>query len=277
MAYEEADMEMVDSSYAPVPPVDTGSGTGVYNEAEYETHTYNASIRTAQFEEACDAVELWKPFEYVVFEQSQRSERSCYYRFKTARAYTPSILAAVEALDPDDFSVVTEVVKKQMVRYDSQLSILLQKQTLLEESLTDSVAAYDELVALSKEAEDVATLSKVLDSKLAHIERLTRERVNLSTQLQSLTRRIAELEDRVAFDYFSVHIRKHEIVDSKAIVDSWMYAMQDFARDVNEMFQRLTLGLLLNLLVLAQIVIYLLILLVVAKYGWHTVRAFWKK
>jgi hypothetical protein len=222
-------------------------------------------------------VETWKPLAYVVFEQATRGERACSYRFKVQRAQSDAMLAAVQALNPTDLSASTESAKRQKVQFDGELSILLRKQAILESTLESSVAAYDELVTLAKSAEDVETLSRVIDSKLAQIERLTRERITLAGHLQQLARQMAELEDRIEFVYFNLTIEKYEIVDGDAIVDSWVAAMRTFAFNLNQVLQSLTLGLLANLLLFAQIILYVLMLLVAVKYGWSGVVRFWKR
>ncbi|MBP9759989.1 MAG: hypothetical protein KBD24_01320 [Candidatus Pacebacteria bacterium] len=263
-------------SIAPSPAYTQSGGTGAYEESAYETREYSATIKTGDMDAVCTTVEGWKPLPDVVFEQATRGERYCSYRFKVPHAKANAMLVALRALHPTDLTADTESVKRQMAQYDGELDILLRKQALLTKTLEDSVTAYDELVVLSKSAEDVEVLSKVIDSKLAQIERLTQQRIALAGQLQRLTRTMGELEDRVAFAYFNVSVQKYEIIDGDAIIDSWVSAMRTFTAGVNDMFQSMTLGLLLNLLVLAQVVVYLLILLIAVKLGWKAVVNFWK-
>ena len=276
-AYEgDVDAYDMTSSYMPMPEPEMPGGVGMYDEREYDAISYNATIRTRKLDEVCDGIEIWKPLEYVVFEYANRNEQQCAYRFKATHENADAVLQTLQELDPDVLNTNIETTKKQQVRYDGQLEILLRKQALLETTLNDSVLAYDELVELAKDTEEVEVLSKVIDSKLQQIERLTRDRIALASQLQSLSRTMTDLQDRVQFVYFDVRIYKDKVVDGDVIADSWKGAMKGFVRDVNMFMQSITLGLLLNLLALAQVLLYLAFGLVLVKYGWRIVRAFWK-
>ena len=253
----------------------SNGGVGVYDEAEYETLAYNAQIKTAELTQVCDIVESWKPQVYIVFETATRNEHNCTYRFKVERAYAEDIAAAIATLEPNELTARTETVKKQLVEYDSQLSILLKKQQLISDTLEDSTAAFDEVMALATDIEDVDTLSKVINSKLAAIERLTRDRINLAQQIDVLSRRAAELADDVDFVQFVVYVQKYEVFDLDSMKDSWVYAIRNFTVDVNQTLQSLTLGLLLNLLVLVKLVLYVFIILFIVKFIWQLGKKVW--
>jgi len=284
VAYEMA-MDDVDSSYSRttpnatpdvMPTPSTPGGTGGYEEATYETRSYHAAYRTSQFERTCNAIEAWKPLPSVIFEHASRGDSRCTYRFKAAPEHAADIVANLEELRPNDLTVDTQTVKKQVVRFSGELDILLQKERDLAALLNTANNSYDELTELYKDAENVDGLAKALRYKLEHIKTLTNERTVLARQIQNMERNMAELQDRIAYVNFTVTVDRYEIIDGNAIKDSWVSAMKRFAREVNQTFQSLTLGLVLNLLYFAQFVLYAALLLVFTKYAWVIVRNFWK-
>lgn len=256
-------------------------GDGNYvpgNDAEtYETRSYTASIRTSELDTVCDTVLGWKPREEVVFLEQSRGDTSCYFRFKVARSLSDDLLNEVRELDPEELSANTETIKQQVVDYTSQQEILERKAALIQETLEAATVAYDQLVELATETKDVESLTKVIDSKLSQLERLTRERIAVSAQLESLLRQKAEVLDRLDYDYFSIHVSKYEIFNWDRVVDQWVHRMQQFVHDLSVLLQNITLGLVLNLLYLAVVLLYGFIVLVLGKKVWHFVRRYWKE
>ena len=217
----------------------------------------------------------------MVFEKAVRNDLYCNYQFKVERAHVASMVTEIENLNPEEFSAATETIKKQVVEYEGQLDILLRKQELLEIALTDAVAAYDDLRTLATAVEDVESLTKIIDSKLNTIERLTRERVNLSQQIDAIARQRAELADMIDYVYFSLRVEKYQMVDIASLKDSWVHNIRSSIANLNTTLQDLTLGVLVLLLGLVQLIIYagiiLVVVLVVAKFAWHHVRRFWEE
>jgi hypothetical protein len=107
------------------------------------------------------------------------------------------------------------------------------------------------------------------------IERLTQEKIRIDEQLDRLTRGKAEQLDRLEYTYFYVSVYENKYVDTKGLGDSWKQAVREFVYKLNQMLQDLTIGLVLFLLFIVQWLIYAVIALVIAKYGWRFVRAFW--
>lgn len=245
----------------------------------YEALSYQTLFKVGDLDTLCNTLETWKPLPYVVFESAVRNELRCTYRFKVERAHVAGIVTEIENLDPDEFSARTETMKKQVVEYEGQLAILLRKQELLETTLTDAVIAYDELRDLATSVEDVESLTKIIDSKLNAIERLTRERVTLSQQIDAIARRSAELADTIEYVYFFVDAQKYQVVDIASIKNSWVREMRMGVTNVNDTLQELTLGvlvLLLNLLrITIQVGIVLVVVVVVGKFAWQNTRRFW--
>ncbi len=287
MAYESASpstysTKSINNAMGIASDGDSSRGYSTGGSAEnYEAVSYNAQIKTRNIEQVCDNVESWKPLDYVVFENARRHDDWCRYRFKVEREHVNGVVTAVKALDPDEFSATTESMKKQLVRYDGQLSILLRKQDILESTLKDATNAYDQLVTLATRVEDVESLTKIINSKLGAIERLTKERVTLSQQIDSLARQSAELSDRVEYVYFSISVDRYVIFDISSIKDSWVYQVRSFVHDINETVQSLTIGLVSMLakllLTLTYVAIIGYVILFVLRYAWYFSKSFWKE
>jgi hypothetical protein len=277
MAYDMAEevAPMPPSVRNVLPPYDDGYVPGADAEL-FETRAYTAYIRTTNLARVCDTIEDWKPQTYVVFEEQTRSDESCHYRFKVERNKSDEVLAAVKALNPDELVADTETIKEQVVDYTSRLEILQSKEQVIENTLDQAVSAYEELVDLAKEAEDVSTLGKALDAKLQQVERLTMERINVASQIEQVAREKAKALDRLAYAHFSVSVSKYDVFDWDSIVNSWEHKLERFVYDVNTFIQAITLGLLMNLLRLALFLVYLFILLVLARTLWHYGRDFLK-
>ena len=245
----------------------------------YESLSYYGSFKEGNHDAVCDSIESWKPLAYVVFEKAVRNDLHCSYQFKVERAHVASMVTEIENLNPEEFSAATETIKKQVVEYEGQLDILLRKQELLETTLSDAVTAYDDLRTLATSVEDVESLTKIIDSKLNTIERLTRERVNLSQQIDAIARQRAELADMIEYVYFSLWVEKYQMVDIASLKDSWVSGIRSTIVNLNSTLQDLTLGVFVLLLGLVQIIIYagiiLVAVLVVAKFAWHHVKRIW--
>ncbi len=256
------------------PPVPS---TSVGGDAEsYESISYSASIKTAQLARVCDTIESWKPLSYVVFTRAVRGDTSCSYAFKVERASAEGVLAQLRALKPYELTGDIQTIKKQLVQYEGELAILQQRQQLLTDTLAQANDAYNKLMTLAEDANNVDALSKVIDSKLSQIERLSKSKIDLSGQIDSLVRRQSELADKLEYAYFSVSVEKYELVSTQGIKDSWMNALRRFSSDVNTFLENLTLGLLHNLLSFALVVVYLMLGLVIAKYGWRAAKRMWQ-
>jgi hypothetical protein len=214
-----------------------------------------------------------------MFEQANRGDMYCSYRFKAERDSVSAVLAELVKLNPRDLTEQTEIVKKQLLEYTSTLDVLQKREVLLSKTLDDVSSAYDELVALSKDAQDVETLATVIDGKLTYIERLSQQRLQVASEIDAIARQRAELMDRIEYVYFDVSIEKLEYVNGDDLKDSWTYAVRTFVGDFNQTLQDITFGMLALVLWLVQLllqgVLLFVVVLVVAKYGWRETKKFW--
>lgn len=245
------------------------SGTDAEN---IERRSYSAYIRSSNLTGTCNEIFSWKPLPYVIFTTQQHNDTSCSAQFKVERMHTDEILSKLSALHPDELNVNTETIKEQIVDYTSRLDILTKQEEVIAVTLEKATLAYDDLVELATNAEDVASLSKVIDSKLSQLERLTRERVTIAAQIEQLARQKAEALDQVKYAHFSVTVDEYQVINWEQVSDSWMSNLQMFAYNVNRTFQELTLGLVTNLLRLAVLAVYVGLLYLMLRVLWRFIQ-----
>ncbi len=259
---------------APTPLAGYVSGNDAEN---FEVTDYNAFIETRILTSVCQSISSLKSRYDVIFENSNEYDSGCNYYFKAKKESVDEILAFVEDLHPRDLSENTYTIKKRIEDFTSQQEILERKQTTIEETLESAIFAYDEITEIARQSRNADALASIIDSKIRIIERLTNERINVAAQLDQLSRAKAEQLDRLEYTYFSVNVVENKFIDGQEIKDSWKWAVKDFVRKINIIFQDITVGLVSLVFIVFKYVIYLFILLLLAKYGWVTVKYIWKK
>ncbi len=282
------DMEMpsfaskmsMDKVALPGAPVYEESGGAIGGDAEnYETLTYYVNFKKSGIDNICNEIKSLKKLNYVVFEDSSNNDTSCSYSFKVERNHVDDVVNLLNKFEPNDFTANMDVVKKQLVEYDSQLNILLKRQNELKKTLDDAILAYDNLITLATNVEDTESLTKIINSKLAMIDKLTNQRFALAAKIDSISKRSAELRDKIEYAYFHVSVSKYRIFDFDGLKDSWVNQVRTFVYNFNAMLQSLSIGIFSLFLSLFQIVVYVSIVAFIAlafvKYGWKFVKRFW--
>jgi hypothetical protein len=256
----------------PYPPQTTG------NTAEqFEVTDYNASLETGDIEETCATVSELKSLAYVIFENANESTRHCSYSFKVEHAYVDEILAKIKTLDPKSLSENTYTIKSQLDDFTNQTEILEKKKASIEETLETALSAYDEITKLATKTQDAESLARIITSKVALIERLTQERININQQLDYLVRAKSDQLDRLKYTYFSVDISEKKYIDGEALSDSWYEATRQFVYSINYSLQNATLHLVQFSAMVIVYLVYLIILMVVAKFVWKFGLYMWKR
>jgi len=259
-----------------MPPMDNTATTG--DDAEdFEVTEYGANIETRHLADTCTKVADLKSREDVIFENASEYERSCNYNFKVKHDSVDKILAIIEELDPKELNENTYTIKRLIDDYTSEVEILEKKMASIEETLNNAVSAYDDITDLATRTQDVESLAKIIDSKIRIIERLTQEKININAQLERINRSKAEQLDRLEYTYFNVYVVENKFIDGQNLKDSWKTAVKSFVRDINTVAQDITINLVSLLFLILQYIIYLFIVLVIAKYCWKLAKNVWKK
>jgi len=250
----------------------------VGNDAEsYEVTDYNAQIETRHVDEVCGQVLELKKLDYVIFENAGKSKRNCNYTFKVEHSKIQEILAVVKKLDPKNLTENTYTIKHQVDDFTSEMDILEKKRDSIDKTLESALRAYEEITSIATRTQNAEALAKIIDSKIGIIERLSQERININSTLETLSRAKVEQLDRLKYTYFSVNVYENKYFDFESLADSWKSAIQDFIRSINSVLQTVTVGLLMFLLWLLPFVIYAVVLIFLAKYGWRLVKVIWQK
>ena len=253
------------------------NGTTGSDAEQFEVTAYNALIETRQLKNTCAAVAGLKAKDYVIFENANEYDKGCNYTFKVKKDNVSEILSVIKKLDPKEMSESTYTIKKLVEDFTSEVEILQQKLDSIDDTLAKAVRAYDDVTDLATRVKDVESLAKIIDSKINIIERLTQERINANAQLEAIQRAKAEQLDRLEYTYFNVNIVENKFVDGESLKDSWKAAIKEFVRDVNKIAQDISVNLFTFVFYIIQYAIYILILLLVAKFGWILVKKIWKK
>ena len=260
---------------SPQPPY---NGTVTGQDAEqYEVTEFSVAIETGRLDATCQTIADLKDKDYVIFENASACEHGCNYAFKVQKDHVEEILAVLEALDPKELTENTYTIKRVLEDFTSQLEILERKQASIDETLETAIKAYDDITQLATRTQDAESLAKIIESKIYILERLTQERIAVSDQLDYLNRAKAEQLDRLAYTYFNVGVTEDKYIDGDDLQDSWQAAIKKFVQDVNQIAQDITITLVALLLLAFQYALYLLVLLVIAKYGWKWGTYIWKK
>lgn len=258
----------------PMPPIGGGAG----NDAEdYEVTDYNASIETRDKSMTCSLIAELKSREYIVFENANEYDHGCRYAFKVETDRAPEVLSFIETLNPRDLSKNTYTIKRQLDDFTSETEILKNKLATIDETLKTSISAYDNITELAVRTQDAEALAKIIDSKLGMLERLTQEGININAQLERLERAKADQLDRLVYTFFYINVFENKYVDGKVLQDSWKSAVKQAVYDVNSTVQDITVNLIAFLFVIIQFVLYIFIIIFVARFMWGGAKKIWNK
>jgi len=274
LSSRNAESEMMvseDSSYLQDNAPSSGSQAEKFEVAEYD-----ATIKTRQLESACATVSGLKVREDVIFESAREYSYGCNYTFKVTREKTDEILALLKGMKPRELAGNTYTIQSQVNDYTSEIDILQKKLASIDETLGKAIISYDEVAQVATGARDVTNLARAIDSKISTIERLAQQRININSQLDMIQSSKSQQLDRLGYTYFSVNITKDSIINWQNLNDSWGVAIRESTGQVNEAIQNISVNLVGFLFNLLQYIIYALILLLVAKYGWRLTKSIWQ-
>lgn len=244
---------------------------------DYEVKNYNARIETRNLEDTCGKVTELKAREDVIFENASTYEKSCNYTFKVKTDSVEEILGILKGLNPKELNENVYTIKNVVNDYTSEVEILEKKLTSIDSTLNNAIKAYDEITDVAKKTQDANALARIIDSKIQIIEKLTQEKINITSSLDRLARSKANELDRLDYTYFNVNVYENKFVDGENLKDSWKQAVKNFVREANGVIQDVSVNLVLVVLVVLQYVLYFFILLFVVKYVWKAAKYIWKK
>lgn len=243
----------------------------------YEVTQYSATIETGKLKEDCNVVADLKGRDYVVFENSNIAERYCSFSFKVDKDKSEEVLEIIKKLKPRDIDQNIESIKKEIEDYTSREEILKNKQASIDETLENAIAAYDEITELATKTNNADSLAKVIDSKINILERLTAQRLQVSSELERLAKAKAEELDRLQYVNFYVYIYENKIFDGQNFKDYWVLSAKNFVSNSNQLLKDLSLGLVELLLIVVKYFIYIFSIIIAIRISWKLGKKIWKK
>lgn len=239
------------------------------NDAEnFEVTEYYAYIESSDIKNDCKIISNLKPLDYVIFENANQDENSCNFTFKAEKDWEKEILRILRNLKPKNLSENIHTIKSQIEDYTSESDILKKKQKSIEDTLEKATKTYNEISEFAREQKDTESLSKVIDSKLRTIERLTQDLINLNAQLERIERSKQIQLDKLKYTIFRVNIIEKKLLDFKKIKENWFSAIKYAIQDINEAIQGMSVNLITLAFLLIQYSLYFFILIFIAKLYW---------
>lgn len=242
---------------------------------EFEVKEYSSTIETGYLKDTCQAFLDLKSRPEVIFEVSEEHEKSCYFTFKIKKGQEAEIIELINSYDPDSFSTTIETIKKAIDDYDSELDIQQKKLESIEDTLSKAQNAYDELSKLATAKQDVENLTKIIDSKLNLINKLSNERLAIKERIDRFNKQKADQLARLDYSYFRVNIIENLLFDSEHIKDRWQGEIKNFIRNFNEVILDVTVNLLTYVMRFVQICIYIIVSVLILKGLWNLVKRLW--
>jgi hypothetical protein len=242
----------------------------------FEIKEYSAHIETRKLQDTCTAFSELKKNPDIIFETSNEGTTSCSYSFKVTKGKEDVILELIESYKPQSMNASIHTIQKVIEEYDNKLNILTNKLSSVEETLEKAQNSYDEITVLATKQQDIENLTKIIENKLNLIEKLSKEQLSIKEQIDQYNKEKNDQLNRLNYTYFSVSIRENLIINLKEIFESWKAQTQQFVRDMNGVFQGVTVKLMSYVLHCLQAGVYIFISLFLLKILYILVRKLWK-
>jgi hypothetical protein len=273
----EADMMAIsEPGFSPIPPYEQGGADA----EEYERRNYNVRYETRKFEDTCAAISDLKPLDYVVFDNSSKSKDWCRYTFRVEVAYEDDIIAKLQALSPREFNIDTSTIERSVEYTDSELAMQQRRLASTQETLAQAEASFNSLIARATREGDTATLSEVINNKIATVERLNQQILNTQERIDRLTKGRGEQIEQIEYALFSTSVLNVTFLDGDRFADEWKGRVQEMFAEVNTTLLALTVGLISFLLSAIQFVVYAVLTIIglvfLAKIIWVFVTRIWR-
>lgn len=241
----------------------------------FEMTRYNASIEAKSHTKFCNTFHELKSRTEVVFTNSSFSRLNCNFSFKVEKNYIAEIVDIIEEMNPKEFSQNTHTIKQALTDIATEEVFLTAQLDSVTSTLAEAKESYDEISGVAIANGDSQSLTKIIDSKLSMIEKLTNQSITLSRQLQQISQRQQDSLDHLEYVYFQVNVYQNNFINKTEIVDSWKSSMRDMVRNMNTIAQDLSVNLFVFLLSIMKYLIYSFVVVFTVKYGWKAAKKIW--
>jgi len=269
-----SDMAMMEPGMPPMPYDEGGPDA-----EDYERRNYNASYQTRKFEETCAAVGALKPLEYVVFDNSNKSEDWCNYTFRADVEHEEEVIAKLKELNPRDFDINTSTIERSIEYSDSELAMQERRLESTQQTLDQAEVAFNGLITKATREGDTKTLSEVINNKISTIDRLTQQLLNTQERIDRLTKGRGEQIEQIEYAHFNVSVSKVTFFDGQQFKDEWKRNIQEMVSEMNATLLALTVGLIAFALGAIQFIVFAAVsvvgIVVFSKIMWTVIKRIW--
>ena len=268
--------DMTSSYYpGPLPPVPAPDGYTA-NLESYETTSYSVTARSNQFDTLCDALNNLKADNSIHFKSLNVSLNNCNAQFFVEEGKVDAVLAQFTSYGDVTIDRTTASVTRHKEQIESQASIVRAQLETVEATLTEAQTAYDEIIALARSERDAAALNRAIQNKLQQIDSLSNRKIALTSQLDSYAQQAADLEERLGVVEFYANFNRLTPTQVGQHEQQWSQAWKQLGNQFTMTLIGLTVTFGIFLLYIVQYGVYLLVLLVVARFGWKLLQRIWK-
>jgi len=259
----------------PVPPVPAPDGYTSGLE-RYETTSYNLSARSRDFDSLCDSLSTLKNEGAIHFKHLNTGLNHCDARFFVEEDRVASVLAQFENERSVQINRNTQSVTRHKEQIESQANIVRQQLASVERTLAEAEEAYDEIVAFARTNKDSETLNSAITNKLRQIDQLTSRKISLTSQLSNYAQQAADLNERLNVVEFYANFSRSNPVNVGENERRWEQAWEDLRDQFTETLIGVSVFFGIFILYVLQYGLYLLVLVVIARFAWKLVRNIWR-
>ncbi|MCA9368557.1 hypothetical protein KC887_10020, partial [Candidatus Kaiserbacteria bacterium] len=259
----------------PLPPVPTPDGYTSGLET-YETTSYSVSARSNQFDNLCDSLSNLKADDAIHFKSLTMSLNNCNAQFFVEEGKVDTVLAQFDSYDGVTIDRTTASVTRHKEQIESQASIVRAQLDTVEATLAEAQTAYDEIIALARSERDADALNAAIRNKLQQIDSLSNRKIALTSQLDSYAQQAADLEERLGVVEFYANFNRLTPTQVGQHERQWSQAFEQLGNQFTMTLIGLTITFGVFLLYVVQYGVYVLVLLVIARFGWKLLQRIWK-
>ncbi len=268
-----------DMAYArPTLPVPSPEPMQPYvpNLEAYETTDYRVHARTRDFDAACSLLHELKADEAIHFRSLSEHLNRCSAVFFVDEERADAVRDRLVRIDGASVERSTESVTRMRENIINQVDVLRQQLAHTEATLADVTEQYATITDLAYSEGEPATLNRTVQAQFEILDNLNQRRLRQSNQLKNLLQQSTDLEERIGKTMFDVSLNRSNPIEPGKYAQQWERALEDLQDRFIATLIGFTAYLGIFLLWGAQIVLYGLIVLFVARFLWKVARVVWK-
>ena len=246
------------------------------NLEQFETTDYRISGQLREFETFCDYLSELKADERFDFSSLSSSLNNCQATFFTKEEYANQALQNLGSFAGVQTTRTTQSVTRHREQIQSRTSIVQQQLQSVTETLIEAESAYNEIADFARAQRDTETYSHAITEKLRQVDQLTQRKISLTSQLDSLAQQSADLNQKIGVIEINVYVNRAHLLNPDKTARAWGDAKELLTDTWNQFGIWLTVYLGVFILFVLQWSVYLIILIVLARFGYKLARKIWR-